>query len=53
MMEQKSKENDTLFILEDEKKSEKNRQVVEQLLKEFSEELRPLGIACKTWAKPR
>lgn len=51
IMEQKSMGNDKMLILEDEKNFEKNSQDVEQLMKEFAEELRPIGIACKTWAK--
>ncbi len=31
--------------------SEKTNKISEELMREFSEELKPVGITCKNWAK--
>lgn len=41
-----------LLILEGKKESARSQEV-EELLKKFEEELKPLGVSCKNWAKPR
>lgn len=41
-----------LLIIETEKNNSRSQEV-KKLLKKFEEELKPLGITCKNWAKPR
>lgn len=47
--------NDKLVILEvdnkDKQVSAEQKAKIDQLIREFKEELRPIGIACKNWAK--
>jgi hypothetical protein len=47
-----SEKNKVLMIFEDENGFEKKADEVEEIMKEFAEELKPVGLACKNWAKP-
>lgn len=48
---EKEVKNDKLLIFETDKKSSLENEKISQLVKSFKEELRPIGVACKNWAK--
>jgi hypothetical protein len=50
MTSEKAKK-DLLLILESDKEYEENSVEVDALMREFAEELKPIGVACKNWAK--